>query len=75
MRCHMDLLKNKFLQSSAVVATALSPALAFAQAVDVTAATDSLAQVGTAVALIGVAMIAAISAGIAYRWVVAYLAK
>lgn len=50
-------------------------ALAQATPVDVTEATGALEQVGTAVALIGVAMVAAISAGIAYRWIVAFLAK
>lgn len=74
----MNVLK-RFAVPAGVVATAMAPFAAMAQAsqstVDVSAATGSLAEVGTAVALIGVAMVAAISAGIAYRWVTAFLAK
>lgn len=63
--------------AGAVASTALVSNSAFAQAaaIDVSDATDAMAQVGVAVAAIGVAMVAAIAAGIAYRWVVAYLAK
>lgn len=69
-------LTKRFAVPAGVVATAMVPFAAMAQAtVDVADATDSLAQVGVAVGLIGVAMVAAISAGIAYRWVVAFLAK
>lgn len=72
----MNLMK-RFAVPVGVVATSMAPFAAMAQtaAVDVSEATGSLAEVGTAVALIGVAMVAAISAGIAYRWVVAFLAK
>lgn len=72
----MNVLK-RFAVPAGVVATSMAPFAAMAEAasVDVSAATDSLSQVGTAVALIGVAMVAAISAGIAYRWVTAFLAK
>lgn len=61
----------------AVLGAALFSGAAMAQetGVDVAAATDALGDVGTAVAAIGVAMVAAISAGIAYRWIVAFLAK
>lgn len=47
---------------------------AFAQA-DVSAATSALADAATAIGLIGVAMLAAASAGIVYRWVTAFLVK
>jgi len=65
---------QKYGTGTALTVTALAPFSAFAQ-VDTSDATGSLAEVGTAVAAIGVAMIAAISAGIAYRWIVAFLAK
>lgn len=72
----MNLMK-RFAVPAGVVATSMVPFAAMAQAtaVDVAGATGSLAQVGVAVGLIGIAMVAAISAGIAYRWVVAFLAK
>lgn len=63
------------LASTALMGSAMVVSPAFAQAIDVSAATDGLEQVGVAVAAIGLAMIAAIAAGIAYRWIVAYLAK
>lgn len=69
----MDMLKRVALPS-ALVAMAAVPGMAFAQ-VDISAATGGLEEVGVAVAAIGVVMIAAISAGIAYRWIVAFLAK
>lgn len=70
----LDSVRSRLLATSAL---AFSPVLAFAQAapVDVSDATDQLAAVGTAVVAIGVAMVAAIAAGIAYRWIVAFLAK
>jgi len=58
----------------AVAALAVASGSAFAQ-VDTSDATDALASVATAVGAIGLAMVAAISAGIAYRWVTAFLAK
>lgn len=73
-----DSLRSKLFAGSAVLSTALVAAPAFAQsasAIDVSSVTDGFADVGVAVAAIGVAMIAAIAAGIAYRWIVAYLAK
>lgn len=71
-----DSLRSKFVAGTALVSTALVASPAFAQsAIDVSDATGALAEVGTAVALIGVAMVAAIAAGIAYRWIVAFLAK
>lgn len=71
-----DSFRTKLALAGAVASTALVSNSAFAQtALDVSDATDALAQVGVAVAAIGVAMVAAIAAGIAYRWVVAYLAK
>lgn len=72
-------LTKRFVVPAGVLATSLAPFAAFAQAnaaaVDVSSVTGSLAEVGVAVGLIGIAMVAAISAGIAYRWVVAFLAK
>ena len=71
-----DSFRTKLALAGAVASTALVSNSAFAQAaIDVSDATDAMAQVGVAVAAIGVAMVAAIAAGIAYRWVVAYLAK
>ena len=72
-----DSLRSKVvLASTALMGSAMVVSPAFAQtAIDVSAATDGLEQVGVAVAAIGLAMIAAIAAGIAYRWIVAYLAK
>lgn len=71
-----DSLRSKLFAGSAVLSTALVATPAFAQsAIDVSSVTDGFADVGVAVAAIGVAMIAAIAAGIAYRWIVAYLAK
>lgn len=71
-----DSFRTKLALAGAVASTALVSNSAFAQtAIDVSEATDAMAQVGVAVAAIGVAMVAAIAAGIAYRWVVAYLAK
>lgn len=58
-----------------VGAVMLSGAAMAQSAVDVSDATGALGEVGTAVAAIGLAMVAAISAGIAYRWIVAFLAK
>lgn len=69
-------LVNRFSVGAGLSALALAPMAAFAQTtVDVTDATGALEQVGVAVVAIGVAMVAAISAGIVYRWIVAFLAK
>lgn len=57
------------LTSTAFVASA-SPG-----GIDITAATSALSNAGTAVAAVGVAMVAAAAAGIAYRWVTAFLVK
>lgn len=73
-----DSLRSKLFAGSAVLSTALVATPAFAQsatAIDVSSVIDGFSDVGVAVAAIGVAMIAAIAAGIAYRWIVAYLAK
>ena len=43
--------------------------------IDVSAAESALGDVATAVGVIGVAMVAAAAAGIAYRWVTAFLVK
>lgn len=73
----MEKFKTSLMTGGAVLASmALAPmAMAQETSVDVSAATDALGAVGVAVAAIGVAMVAAISAGIVYRWVVAFLAK
>lgn len=73
----MDFFKSKALALGAAAGSVMLAGSAMAQEtpIDVTAATGALEQVGVAVAAIGVAMVAAIAAGIAYRWVVAYLAK
>lgn len=44
-------------------------------AIDITAVTGGLDQVAVAIAAIGVAMVATIGGSIAYRWIVAFLAK
>lgn len=68
---------NFLTKLGAGLGATLATGSVFAQAaaVDVTDATGALAEVGIAVGLIGLAMVAAISAGIAYRWIVAFLAK
>lgn len=72
----LDTMKGKVLAGAALASTALVSTSAFAQdSIDVTVATEALGQVSTAVALIGVAMISAIAGGIAYRWIVAFMAK
>lgn len=50
-------------------------AMAQAQAIDVGSATTAFSNAATAVGLIGVGMVALAAAGIAYRWVTAYLLK
>lgn len=61
---------------AAVVGMTLAPFAAFAQSgADVTAATTALADAGTAIKAIGVAMVGAAAAGIVYRWVTAFLVK
>lgn len=42
-------------------------------AVDVSAATDGLTQVATAVGEIGPLMVSAVAAGIVFKWVIAFL--
>lgn len=60
----------------ALTATALTvPGLAMAQAVDISDATDAFGSASTAIAAIGVAMVAAAAAGIVYRWVTAFMVK
>lgn len=72
----MEKLKTYGLTAGAALGSmALAPMAMAQEVVDVSAATDGLEAVGVAVAAIGVAMVAAISAGIVYRWVVAFLAK
>ena len=65
---------NKFVAGAGLTAVSLAPLSAFA-AVDITGITAAFGDVTTAVAAIGVLMVGAIGAGIAYRWVVAFLAK
>lgn len=61
---------------AAAVGMSLAPMAVFAQGgADVSAATGALADAGTAIAAIGVAMVAAAAAGIVYRWVTAFLVK
>lgn len=66
---------SRFKARVAAVGMSLAPLTAFAAAPDVTAATGALADAGTAIAAIGVAMVAAAAAGIVYRWVTAFLVK
>ena len=68
---------NHWSSRAAIVGMSFAPMAAFAQSsgADVSAATDALASAGTAIAAIGVAMVAAASAGIVYRWVTAFLVK
>lgn len=67
---------SRFKARAAAVGMSLAPMGAFAQSgPDVSAATGALADAGTAIAAIGVAMVAAAAAGIVYRWVTAFLVK
>lgn len=66
---------SRFTARVAVVGMSLAPMAVFASGPDVSAATGALADAGTAIAAIGVAMVAAAAAGIVYRWVTAFLVK
>ena len=73
---HSNTRFNNWKSRAAAVGMSLAPLAAFAQSgPDVTAATGALADAGTAIAAIGVAMVAAAAAGIVYRWVTAFLVK
>lgn len=79
---YLEKLKAKIAQykksvavGSAVSLGAVSNVALAQSSIDVSEAVSGFADVGTAVAAVGAAMIAAIVAGIAFRWVVAYLAK
>jgi len=64
---------KKLLVGSAL---ALAAGVSFAQTtggVDVSAATDGLTQVKTAVGEIGPLMLGAVAAGIVFKWVIAFL--
>lgn len=65
-------LGKKLLTGSAL---ALVAGASFAQSsgVDVSAATDGLQQVATAVGQIGPLMVTAVAAGIVFKWVIAFL--
>lgn len=73
----MLVLKNASLGLLAILASLMFSTVAMAQETTElgSEAVDALGDVGTAVALIGGAMVTAIAAGIVYRWVVAFLAK
>lgn len=66
---------SRFKARAAAVGMSFAPMAVFAQGADVSAATGALADAGTAIAAIGVAMVAAAAAGIVYRWVTAFLVK
>jgi hypothetical protein len=66
---------EKVIGYSLVGAMAILPAIGMADGVNVTAATGALSDVATAVAAIGALMVTAAAAGIAYRWVTAFLVK
>lgn len=68
--------KGGFLKKLALavaVSAASGAAMATAPAVDVSAATEGLTAVSTAVNSIGPLMLAAVAAGIVYKWVTAFL--
>lgn len=67
---------NFLSKIGAGVGLAVASGMASAQtAVDVSDATGAFTEAATAIAAIGVVMVAAASAGIVYRWVTAFLVK
>jgi hypothetical protein len=68
---------KKYMKIGLGVGTALASAAAMASGggPDISGATASFTQAGTAIGTVGAAMVAAAGAGIVYRWVTAFLVK
>jgi|GEM_PF-4417355 len=61
---------QKFMVGSALAVVA---GASFAQGADISAASDGLTQVATAVGTLGGLMLSAVGAGIVFKWVLAFL--